>query len=46
MQRSFKVEELNVSLLGQPIDYKHDDDSYVLSGGLMLEGCHSTFLKA
>ena len=46
LRRSFKVEEWNVSirwsLLGQPIDYEHGDDSYVLSGGLMLEGCHST----
>ena len=45
MQRSFKVEEWNVSirwsLLGHPIDNEHGDDSYVLSGGLMLEECHS-----
>ena len=44
--RSFNVEELNVSfrwtLVGQPKDYKHGDDSYVLSSGLMLDGCHST----
>ena len=40
------TEERNVSirrsLLGHPIDYELDDDSYVSSGGLMLEGCHST----
>ena len=45
MQRSFQVEEWNVSirwsLLGHPIDYEHGDDIYVLNGGLMLEGCHS-----
>ena len=45
-EAAFKVEELNVSirwsLLGQPTDYEHGDDSYVLSGGLMIEGCHST----
>ena len=33
---------IRLSLLGQPIDYEHDDDSCVLSGGLMLDGCHST----
>ena len=42
----FKFEESKVSillrLLGQPIDYEHDIDSCVLSGGLMLDGCHST----
>ena len=46
MQRSFNGEEWNanirINLIGQPIDYEHGDDSYVLSGGLMLEGCHST----
>ena len=46
MQISFKVEEWNVSirirLIGQPIAYEHGDDSYVLIGGLMLEGCPST----
>ena len=46
MQKSFKVEEWNVSIrwsfLGQPIDCEHGDGSYVLSGGLMLGGCPST----
>ena len=45
MQKCFKVEERNVSirwsLLGQPVDYENGEDSYALSGGLMLEGCHS-----
>ena len=43
MPISFKIEEWNVnirwSLHGHPIDDEHCDDRYVLSGGLMLEGC-------
>ena len=46
MRRSFEVEEWNISirwsLRRQPIDYEHGYDSYVLSGRLMLEVCHST----
>ena len=42
----FKVEEPNISIrkshLEPPINYGQDDDSGVLSGGSMLEGCHST----
>ena len=45
MQMSFKFEEWNVcirwSLGKQPIDYEYGDDSFILSGGLMLEGSHS-----
>ena len=45
MHISFQVEEWHVSirwsLLRHPIDYEHGDDIYVLSGGLMLEGCES-----
>ena len=46
MQKSFKSEEWNVSirisLIRQPINYKHGDDSYALSDGLMLEGKSAT----
>ena len=46
MQRSFEVEEWKISFrwshLGQLINHKHGDHSYVSSGGLMLDGCHST----